>query len=163
MRILHKRGICTEREFPKDSREPCSNKRTLENAYKNRIYEYARVHTIQGLKLALKNSGPCYISFPMYNTSKHFWIQQHESEKPSGHAVAVVGYNLDGFILRNSWGKHWGDDGYTDYPYADFGIHHEIWTCVDRRGSPKLPPAPPPPPPTCLDSLRACAHKLFSQ
>lgn len=162
MRILHKIGICTEREFPQGSREPCSDKEILERAAKNRIREYARVYTIQGLKLALKNSGPCYISFPMYNTNKHFWKPEHESEKPSGHAVAVVGYNLNGFILRNSWGKRWADDGYTDYPYEDFGVHYEIWTCVDRKGSPRLPPAPPPPPTTCGESLLACTRKLFS-
>ncbi|HYJ81580.1 MAG TPA: C1 family peptidase [Allosphingosinicella sp.] len=31
-----------------------------------------------------------------------------------GHAVAVVGYRADGrFILRNSWGKTWGDQGFA--------------------------------------------------
>lgn len=31
-----------------------------------------------------------------------------------GHAVAVVGYRADGrFIIRNSWGKAWGDRGFA--------------------------------------------------
>lgn len=30
-----------------------------------------------------------------------------------GHAVAVVGYTADRFIIRNSWGTGWGDDGYA--------------------------------------------------
>lgn len=29
-----------------------------------------------------------------------------------GHAVALVGYTPDRFIVRNSWGVAWGDDGY---------------------------------------------------
>ncbi|MFN9372297.1 MAG: C1 family peptidase [Planctomycetaceae bacterium] len=30
-----------------------------------------------------------------------------------GHAVCIVGYRKDGrFIIRNSWGKSWGDDGF---------------------------------------------------
>ena len=29
-----------------------------------------------------------------------------------GHAVTVVGYTSDRFIIRNSWGTGWGDDGF---------------------------------------------------
>jgi hypothetical protein len=29
-----------------------------------------------------------------------------------GHAVALVGYTADRFIVRNSWGTPWGDQGY---------------------------------------------------
>lgn len=42
-----------------------------------------------------------------------------------GHAIAIVGYREDGrFILRNSWGKSWGDKGFAyvseDYVAAGF-------------------------------------------
>ncbi len=30
-----------------------------------------------------------------------------------GHAVAIVGYTPDRFIVRNSWGTGWGDKGYA--------------------------------------------------
>lgn len=30
-----------------------------------------------------------------------------------GHAVALVGYTPQGFIVRNSWGEGWGDDGFA--------------------------------------------------
>lgn len=34
-------------------------------------------------------------------------------KKKGGHAVAIVGYTEDDyFIVRNSWGKEWGKDGY---------------------------------------------------
>jgi hypothetical protein len=38
-----------------------------------------------------------------------------------GHAVALVGYTPDRFIVRNSWGIDWGDDGfgYASHAYAD--------------------------------------------
>jgi hypothetical protein len=32
---------------------------------------------------------------------------------PRGHAVALVGYTPDHFIVRNSWGTDWGDKGYA--------------------------------------------------
>ncbi|TFW13768.1 hypothetical protein E4L96_19345 [Massilia arenosa] len=35
-----------------------------------------------------------------------------------GHAVCVVGYTADRFIIRNSWGTTWGDEGYA---YASKG------------------------------------------
>lgn len=30
-----------------------------------------------------------------------------------GHAVALVGYTPDAFIVRNSWGTGWGDRGFA--------------------------------------------------
>jgi hypothetical protein len=38
-----------------------------------------------------------------------------------GHAVAIVGYTKDRFIIRNSWGNGWGDGGYAyaSYDYAE--------------------------------------------
>jgi len=30
-----------------------------------------------------------------------------------GHAVAIVGYDDDRFLIRNSWGTDWGDNGYA--------------------------------------------------
>ncbi len=38
-----------------------------------------------------------------------------------GHAVALVGYTADRFIVRNSWGTSWGDKGfgYASHSYAE--------------------------------------------
>ena len=30
-----------------------------------------------------------------------------------GHAVALIGYNQDGFIVRNSWSTTWGNQGFA--------------------------------------------------
>jgi hypothetical protein len=40
--------------------------------------------------------------------------------KRGGHAVALVGYDSGRFIVRNSWGTDWGDDGfgYASLAYA---------------------------------------------
>jgi C1A family cysteine protease len=40
--------------------------------------------------------------------------------KRGGHAVALVGYTKDRFIVRNSWGTTWGDKGfgYASLAYA---------------------------------------------
>jgi len=45
----------------------------------------------------------------------------HRPRQPAGHAVALVGYTPDRFIVRNSWGtQDWGDNGfgYASIEYA---------------------------------------------
>jgi hypothetical protein len=47
-----------------------------------------------------------------------------------GHAVAAVGYTKDGrFILRNSWGTTWGDQGfgYASESYINAGFYNESY------------------------------------
>lgn len=39
--------------------------------------------------------------------------------KRGGHAVCVVGYTPDYFIVRNSWGDAWGDKGFA-YAWSDY-------------------------------------------
>ncbi len=42
-----------------------------------------------------------------------------------GHAVALVGYTADRFIVRNSWGQGWGDKGFG---YASLGYAAKAFT-----------------------------------
>lgn len=37
----------------------------------------------------------------------------HEASVRGGHAVCLVGYTKDHFIVRNSWGPAWGDKGFA--------------------------------------------------
>lgn len=36
-----------------------------------------------------------------------------ESRAYGGHAVTAVGYTRDGFLIKNSWGRGWGKEGYA--------------------------------------------------
>lgn len=47
-----------------------------------------------------------------------------------GHAVAIVGYTPDRFIVRNSWGSAWGDKGfaYASLDYARSAFTDELRT-----------------------------------
>ena len=42
-----------------------------------------------------------------------------------GHAVAIVGYTPDTFIVRNSWGTTWGDRGFG---YASLAYAQDAFT-----------------------------------
>jgi len=131
MKLIKNIGICRETNYPygliqhKDAISP----NIYQEAKEYVIKSYARVNTLEDLKNSLNENGPCLIAFPVYNYDSEFW--KNNGSFKGGHAVTVIGYNVDGFIIRNSWGKRWGNNGYSLYSYDDWGAHWEIWTTVD--------------------------------
>jgi hypothetical protein len=92
------------------------------------IDRYATIGSIICLKQALILNGPCVGALPVYDSRvTEFWDSAY-GDYQGGHAVAIVGYNEDGFIIRNSWGRSYGDNGYSIIPYDDFNNFMEIWT-----------------------------------
>lgn len=92
-----------------------------------KIGEYAKVGGIEAAKRALIVNGPLEVGIPVYsdNINADCW---KGNRMVGGHAVEFVGYNKDGFVLRNSWGTEWSDNGYRLFPYSDFEQVFEIWT-----------------------------------
>lgn len=50
-----------------------------------------------------------------------------------GHAVVAVGYDdqNERFMIRNSWGKNWGQKGYFTMPYSYLlsdNLSDDFWT-----------------------------------
>ena len=45
-------------------------------------------------------------------------LDDYRRGEPAGHAVAIVGYDADGVIIRNSWGTGWGDGGFKHATWA---------------------------------------------
>lgn len=43
--------------------------------------------------------------------------------RSDGHAFALVGYNAQGFIVQNSWGRDWGAGGFAVISYLDWLAH----------------------------------------
>ena len=158
MRILKNIGVCLESEYPylsSTEKHNEINKKIKENALKHKISGYARVDSINSLKMSLFENGPCLITFPVYNYGSELWKKLNTGDKDlGGHAMSIVGYTDQGFIIRNSWGKKWGKEGYSVYKYNDWGCHWEIWTVVDAKTVPTPPPAAPTPPPPTTDTQR---------
>ncbi len=94
-----------------------------------RIEAYAMIKTELALKQALLLNGPCigglYVRDPL---AIEFW---NGSQNNGGHAISIVGYNKEGFIIRNSWGKLYADNGYAVVKYKDFNKILECWTIID--------------------------------
>ena len=95
------------------------------------VNRYAKISSIIALKQAIVANGPCIGGLPVYNSNiTDFWNKNRGSFE-GGHAVAVVGYNKDGFIIRNSWGRNYGQNGYSILPYEDFNKFYELWTIIE--------------------------------
>jgi len=55
-------------------------------------------------------------------------VIQRKGRASSGHAVAIVGYTREGFIIQNSWGEDWGEGGFALLPYEDYLLHStDVW------------------------------------
>lgn len=95
------------------------------------ISEYAMVKNEYLLKLAIFMNGPCVGALPVYNFSKEFWKKQEGDVFQGYHAISIVGYDSNGFIIRNSWGTSFGDAGYTKISNEDLKKFVEIWTVLE--------------------------------
>lgn len=85
----------------------------------------------EAIKAALVKYGPLWVGVPIcasfysyasgiYVPSEGDWMTVCGA---TSHAVALVGYGPDYWLLANSWGVHWGDGGYAapSLPCALFG------------------------------------------
>lgn len=152
MNILRKAGDCTEKAFPYGSggKPP---QVALNEAIRYIIQSYAAILAVDELKTALFLNGVCIIAVPVYNYTERMWYPNPGEQYLGGHAMAVVGYNVNGFIIRNSWGTGWGKDGYCVMPYEDFLLAYEYWTTIDEKS---VPPEPEPEP-----QKRGCLARIF--
>lgn len=48
----------------------------------------------------------------------------------TNHMVQIVGYDNDGWIIKNSWGKKWGDGGYAHIGYGCDKIAEEAGVII---------------------------------
>jgi hypothetical protein len=94
------------------------------------ISQYGRVMSELMLKYAIIMNGPCFGALPVYSDRDCFWRKGYGDNLQGYHAIALVGYNKEGFVIRNSWGKSFGDDGYVTIPYNEFNELIEIWTIM---------------------------------
>jgi hypothetical protein len=61
--------------------------------------------------------------------SKSIWVIPFgmPSSGGGGHAFAILGYTIDGFVIQNSWGDGWGSKGLAILTYADW--LNNSWDC----------------------------------
>lgn len=96
-----------------------------------KIGEYAMIKNIVSLKDAIITNGPCFGALPVYDDSGYsqFWDKSRGYLK-GGHAIAIVGWTREGFVIRNSWGTSFGEKGYVIIPFKQFSSFLELWTIL---------------------------------
>ena len=95
-----------------------------------KINTYSKLVDVDSAKNAIVMFGPIVAGFPTYSGSlRKFWIKRGFYQ--GGHAVMIVGYTKDGFIIRNSWGEQWADNGHVIIPFDEFDDYcFEAWTAM---------------------------------
>jgi C1A family cysteine protease len=84
-------------------------------------------HELDELKACLAEGFPFVFGLTVYSAFQSeqmtnrgiLNLPKKEETKVGGHAVLAVGYNDESerFVLMNSWGKSWGQQGYFTVPY----------------------------------------------
>lgn len=144
VKSLAKLGDCPEEGWPYAA--PKVNEAPPERCYKDAVkykdVHYARlIQDLAHLQACLASGRPFIFAFGVYESFDSPAAAgacmppvPKPGEKFQGnHAVMAVGYDDAGqrFILRNSWGPHWGQDGYFYLPYAyvtDPKLAGDFWT-----------------------------------
>ena len=82
--------------------------------------QYDEITNLDHFKMWLTHKGPI---LAMIDLDANFWkpyedhsamLNEYDSTTvEGGHAVTIVGYTKDYFIIRNSWGTEYGDKGYA--------------------------------------------------
>lgn len=123
-------GVCSEKNWPytsaKNSELTIARAKAARN---NTLGAYYRLRPeVSDYHSALNEVDAIYVSAdvhdgwwePKKRTGGKLALITPSSEISGGHAFCIVGYNDEGFLVQNSWGKNWGSAGFALWPYEDW-------------------------------------------
>jgi C1A family cysteine protease len=110
-----------------------------------RIWDANPQNLLTQLKSSLAKGLPFAFGFTVYSsiwnpsvrTTGDIPFPQPGERVDGGHAIMAVGYDdsRNRFIIRNSWGTNWGQQGYGSLPYeyVDRGIADDFWVLASAE------------------------------
>lgn len=129
----------SDKEIPAIKEEVMDNLNELTPlAYPNRISEYFKLGSLSAIKDAIMTFGYVMVSIVWYEdaTVKDGILSSSYSQAVGNHAITLYGWNPEGFLFANSWGKGWGNNGSAILPY-DYKLI-EAWGVSDTITSKKI-------------------------
>jgi C1A family cysteine protease len=127
MNLLKNNGVANEKDCPYLAYE----KACTAGSPVHKIGGWASTTDINTIKNALPK-GPVYVGFAVYNDffSYSSGYYSYASGSLAGyHAVAIVGYDAQGWKVKNSWGTGWGEGGYFRILYSQMTNSVKFGTC----------------------------------
>lgn len=136
-------GVCSEKRWPyvigKFAKRP--PKGAFTEALKHQSVTYRRIEqTLNDMRGCLAAGHPFVFGFTVYDAFESPTVARTgvlnmpgKGERcRGGHAVLAVGYDNASarFLVMNSWGDGWGDDGFFTIPYAyllDSNLAADFW------------------------------------
>lgn len=128
--------------------------------------KHSMMNSDQQIQAAVMTAGAVEVGFTVmedFMNYKSGIYKYAEGNALGGHAVKIVGWGKDlnqfFWIVQNSWGETWGENGYFkivnwhDDMQSAIGIGGGF-ACVD--GPTPAPPSPPPAPEHCKDIVGYC-------
>jgi hypothetical protein len=122
-RLLTDQGTCRQELWPDSSEVPVTSERVLlADAVKHTLPATPLPISLDDARKVLSAGCPVHVSI---NTGPGFSDIGRDgmfnaAETPSGqhgrHAMLMVGYTGNFYIVKNSWGSDWGDQGYCYIP-----------------------------------------------
>ena len=144
MKVVAKQGAPPETDWPYDISKFADKPPAIAftDTAKNRVLSYQRVNrALSQFKGCLASGYPFVFGFTVYDSFESAQVArtgnvpmpQPAEKVAGGHAVLAVGYDdqIQWFIVRNSWGPHWGIQGYFTMPYQsllDENLSDDFWT-----------------------------------
>jgi C1A family cysteine protease len=127
MKAVKQFGICTEKLWPYNIKK--FKIKPTDQCYADgltrTITSYQSLESIDDVLHAINDNKPVVIGITVYDNFNYVSKNNPIIESPpsqeygGGHAMTIVGYNIDKqqFLVKNSFGKGWGDRGYAWLPF----------------------------------------------